>query len=115
MGYVTFNSEALFDDVWTQWVGTGGVALEAAAKADVGVKTGELRDSISFRSTSNRSGELRATAPHAIVHHQGHGEILPKDPDGVLAWMGRFAKSVGPVAGNPFLLDAARQIGLKVR
>ena len=121
MGSVNIDASALYSDVWDRWARTGGPALEEAARDEVGVDTRELQASISFRRTGPRSGELRATATHAVVHHEGHGEIRPKSPDGVLTWLDKFsgnrvfAKVVGPVKANPYLINAARRLGLRIR
>lgn len=118
---INVDAEKIYDGVWAQWVAQGGPALVAAAREEVGVDSGDLRDSIEFRPTGRWRGQLIATAPNAVVHMEGHGVIRPKDPDGVLSWLDKmsgdrvFAKSVRAVAGNPFLINAARKIGLRVR
>jgi len=121
VGSVRIDEEGIANHVWVLWAKTGGPALVTAARAEVGVDTGELRDSIEFRSTGLLRGKLTATADSAVVHHEGHGVITPKNPDGVLSWLNKmsgdrvYAKSVRAVEGNPFLLNAARKLGLRVR
>lgn len=63
-------------DVKTLWryLEMGRIAALAAAKAQVGVKTGALKKNISSYHLGNFTGQfvgLRATRPYALIHHEG--------------------------------------------
>jgi len=94
-----------------------GATVSAVAKVKANVDTGRLRQSIDFELVS-RPPELtaRVFAPvdYAEVVHEGHGVIVPRRAK-VLRWRGRdgeyhYARRVGPVAGNPFLVDAVKEV-----
>jgi len=99
-----------------------GVTCATVAKIKVGVDTGRLRQSIQDELIPRPPKlTVRVSAPvnYAKVHHEGHGVIRPRRKK-VLAWKegGKtvFAKRVGPVAGNPFLVDAVEEVtGKRVR
>lgn len=94
-----------------------GATVSAVAKVKASVDTGRLRQSIDFELIS-RPPELtaRVFAPvdYAEVVHEGHGEIRPRRAK-VLRWRGKdgeyhYARRVRPVAGNPFLVDAVKEV-----
>jgi hypothetical protein len=107
---------------------TGGVARDMyrrgqnvrwAAMREVGVDTGRLRASIHVELVQ-RDGAVAARVgsniEHALPHHEGHGEIVPRRPGGVLVFRPRggalvFTRRVRPVEGTEYLrkaLPAAR-------
>lgn len=56
------------------WLRRRGQLMTLAAKQQVGVETGRLRDSIHMRQDRDPLGQkmiIRATGPHAVPHHDG--------------------------------------------
>lgn len=80
----------------------------------VGDDTGRLKASIHVEQVQRPEGvgaRVGSNVEHAAVHHQGHGELVPRHPGGVLVFRPRggplvFTKKVGPVPPNPYLKDA---------
>ena len=76
-----------------------GKRVERAAKRQVGVDTGALRKSIHMRHYVGATGQyvkITASAPHALMHHQGTKPhiIKPKPGTPVLRFTGRTGVSV---------------------
>jgi hypothetical protein len=67
--------------------------IETAAKQQVGVQTGRLRNSIktkTFRTTTGQGVSVGSEVSHALIHHEGSRPhvILPKVQGGKLVFMG---------------------------
>lgn len=102
------------------------VQVATIARALVGVKTGQLRSSI--RVTRSRSPNWNVEAgrqpltPWALVHHTGRRALPRKSPSDakplyVFEINGQTVFTPGPIKEakpNPYLVDAARQAGLRV-
>jgi hypothetical protein len=84
-----------------------------------GVDSGRLRASIHVEQVQRHEGvgaRVGSNVEYAAYHHQGHGEIVPRQPGGVLVFRPRggplfFTKRVRPVEGTEYLrkaLPAAR-------
>lgn len=115
MAEVNINFDGLAAYAWRNWSRGMGPRLVTAAREEAPRDTGELADSISYRQLSDRTGELRASAPHAKVVTTGRGEVRPRDPNGVLRWIDNlagpvFAKRSGPVPANNFLKRAIQKV-----
>jgi cytochrome c2 len=73
-----------------------GVFMTAGAKIQAGYKTGALKKSISMSQTRQSYGQklvIKATAPHALVHHEG------ATPHIIMATGGKSLKFVGKTGG----------------
>lgn len=109
-------AEIAFDEWWQ----TQSSELRKVVQATTPVDLGGLKGSVNVKRTGPKTGELYADASYAVVVHEGHGVILPRKPGGVLSWLDKltgdrvFAKRVGPVAANPYLVRGAQRFGLRV-
>jgi hypothetical protein len=96
-----------------------GQRVRSRALQLAGEDTGRLRASIHVEHIE-RGGVVGArvgsNVEHAAFHHEGHGEIVPRRPGGMMVFRPRggplvFTKKVRPVEGTEFLrraLPAAR-------
>jgi hypothetical protein len=90
--------------------------VSAVAKATVKVDTGRLKNTHTESVTDEGSrlrGRVAATADYALAVHQGHGVIRPKVASVLVFRVGGrlvYAKEVGPVAGDPWLLNALKRV-----
>jgi hypothetical protein len=122
----TFLNTNKSADVKTLWkyLELGKAAALFKAKAQVGVKTGALRRSISAYHLGNSTGQyvgLRATRPYAYVHHQGSkkhvieprgtNQLIFRGRSGVIATYHVNHPGTKP---NRFLKDQMREFG-KIR
>jgi hypothetical protein len=96
-----------------------GQNVRSAAMREVGVESGRLRTSLHVEQV--RRGDTLVTTvgsnvEHALVHHEGHHEIVPRRPGGVLVFRVHggpivFTRHVRAVEGTHYLkkaLPAAR-------
>lgn len=117
---VEIDLGAVADVAWDAWWTRSSGELRRVAQAETPVDYGGLRGSVNVKKgPRSTGGQLYADASYAVVVHEGHGEILPRRSGGVLSWLDRltgdrvFARRVGPVAANTFLIRACKVFGLK--
>lgn len=103
------------------------VKVAAIARTLVGVKSGTLRRSIRVVRSRRPAWAVEAgrnpRAPYALVHHTGRKALPRKRPDSnrplyVFEAGGETVFTPGPikaVAANPYLVEAARRAGMKVK
>lgn len=104
--------------------------VRTAAVRRCPVDTGDLRGSIAVEMTGN-TARVGSRLRYAIFVHNGHGDIYPRRAS-ILRWPNTnnrykqtggnrrysggktasyiYARHVRPVAGRPFLLDAAKEV-----
>lgn len=115
--------EKIVDLAWDFWVaGKAAVVKEAIqANTPVGVHTahpGELRSSIHYRSLgrgSTRTVRFSADSDHAVVNHDGHGVLTPRQAVAMVftARSGDkvFATRVRAVEGSKFFTKTLHELG----
>lgn len=89
-----------------RWLSLRGRALLAAAKRQVGVRTGALRASLHMRHLRDTRGQfvrIGSALRYARMHHDGTKPhlIKPKDPNGVLAFTTRGRLVVTHMVRHP--------------
>jgi hypothetical protein len=92
----------------------GSRDARAPAPEDAGEDTGRLRASIHVEHVERDDvvgARVGSNVEHAAFHHEGHGEIVPRCPGGVLVFRPRggplvFTKRVRPVEGAEYLREA---------
>jgi hypothetical protein len=96
-----------------------GQNVRSAAMNYVGVDTGRLLTSLhveQVRYGDAVGARVGSNVEHALVHHEGHGPLVPRRPGGVMVFRVRggplvFTKHVRAVEGTEYLrkgLEAAR-------
>lgn len=135
---ITIDAGSLSDFLqvtWDMWVRDNMPTVTDQVAARAPRKTGALASSHTWRRVGVDAVELVATAEHAASVHQGHGTIRPKSPGGFVTAPGSgsrraappagflrfsvggrtiYAHEVGPVAGNPWMIEALRALGFDV-
>lgn len=120
-----------------EWIrDNADLITSAVAAAAPRGETGALQASHRSRRTGRRTFEIVAEAKHAVFVHFGRGPVRPIAPGGFVTWPGSgvrhpapprgflrfevggrtvFAREVGPVAPNPWMIRALRKLGFEVR
>lgn len=120
MATVKLKNEVIKQAAWDDWMANGAPALRKLAQAEAPIDKGGLKGGINFRKTKKREARLESSARYSKFVTFGHGVIVPKKPGGVLRWLDKltgkpvFARRVGPLAGNNFLLRGCRKFGLRI-
>lgn len=100
------------------WELTKGPIVKAAIQANTPVETGELRGSITYRSLGvggSRTIRFSASSDHAVVNHDGHGVLTPRQAI-AMVFTGRdgskvFTTRVRAVEGSKFLTKTLHELG----
>lgn len=93
-----------------------GLVTEGFAKAEVGVKTGTLRRSITSQ-VKGGGGSITAEigtqgVPYARIHHDGRGPVVARGRalHFFIGGVEFFRKRVGPAKANPYMDKALAQV-----
>jgi hypothetical protein len=121
MSRVELDANAIADVAWDNWwAGPGPAELRRITQSETPVDYGGLRGSVNTKKGPRKTGgQLYADSSYSVPVHEGHGEILPRKPGGVLSWLDRltgdrvFVRRVGPVAANTYLIRGCIRFGLK--
>lgn len=99
-----------------------GAACSAVAKIKANVDTGRLRQAIDHKLIPRApllTARVSCPVDYAKFVHNGHGVIRPRRAKALAFKVGGqtvYTQRVGPVAGNPFLVDAVEAVtGKRVR
>lgn len=120
MSQFAFGATARFKIVeiaMSGWERTKAPIVKEAIQANTPVDSGELRNSITYRSIGTggeRTIRFRASSDHAVVNHDGHGVLTPKQAIAMVFSRGGekvFTTRVRAVEGSRFFTKTLHELG----